>query len=101
MNGRLNYTEFIAATLETHGHLEEERIREAFDRLDTDSSGFISRSDLAAFLGENTSDEQITTLLQCVDQKEDTEQSKYTFLVLLTTLSHFYTHSSYDAQSFL
>ena len=32
------YTEFIAATLEAHGNVEEERIAEAFDRLDNDDT---------------------------------------------------------------
>jgi calcium-dependent protein kinase len=34
--------EFLAATLEVKGCIEEERIAEAFDRLDSDDSGFIS-----------------------------------------------------------
>lgn len=33
------YTEFLAATLEAHGYIEEERIAAAFDRLDSDDSG--------------------------------------------------------------
>ena len=49
--GHINYTEFIAATLEAHGHIEEERVAEAFDRLDSDDSGFISRANLRDFLG--------------------------------------------------
>ena len=28
------YTEFLAATLEAHGYITEDRIAEAFDRLD-------------------------------------------------------------------
>lgn len=33
------YTEFLAATLEAHGNIEEERVAAAFDRLDSDDSG--------------------------------------------------------------
>lgn len=39
-NGHIMYTEFLAATIEAHGHIEEERIAEAFDRLDSDKSGY-------------------------------------------------------------
>ena len=35
------YTEFLAATLEAHGYIEEERVANAFDRLDSDDSGML------------------------------------------------------------
>lgn len=41
-NGHIVYTEFLAATLGVKGSIEEERVAEAFDRLDSDDSGFIS-----------------------------------------------------------
>lgn len=41
-NGIIQYTEFLAATLEALGMIEEERLAEAFDRLDSDDSGYIS-----------------------------------------------------------
>jgi Ca2+-binding EF-hand superfamily protein len=34
------YTEFLAATIELHGQIEEDRIAEAFDRLDSDNTGY-------------------------------------------------------------
>jgi hypothetical protein len=34
------YTDFLAATIEAHGHIEEDRIAEAFDRLDSDDNGY-------------------------------------------------------------
>jgi calcium-dependent protein kinase len=39
-NGLINYTEFLAATIEAQGYIEEDRIAEAFDRLDTDEVGY-------------------------------------------------------------
>lgn len=39
-NNEINYTEFLAAALETQGSIEEHRLAEAFDVLDTDDSGF-------------------------------------------------------------
>jgi len=41
--GLIQYSGFLAATLEVHGRIVEERLAEAFDRIDSDDSGFISR----------------------------------------------------------
>jgi calcium-dependent protein kinase len=38
----IKYTEFLAATIESTGLVTEERLAEAFDRLDSDDSGYIS-----------------------------------------------------------
>ena len=40
--GHLKYTEFLAATIESTDLVTEERLAEAFDRLDADDSGYIS-----------------------------------------------------------
>jgi len=37
------YNEFIAATLEAQHRIEEEKLREAFDRIDSDETGYISK----------------------------------------------------------
>ena len=42
-NGVIYYNEFLAATLETQGRIAEVRLAEAFDRLDSDGSGFIGK----------------------------------------------------------
>ena len=39
-NGKINYTEFLAATIEAFGNIEEDRISEAFDRIDADDDGY-------------------------------------------------------------
>lgn len=38
-SGRVLYTEFLAATIEATGWISEERLAEAFDRVDSDDSG--------------------------------------------------------------
>lgn len=43
-NGQIDYTEFLAATIETQGVIEEQRLADAFDRLDQDESGYISKT---------------------------------------------------------
>ena len=42
-NGVIYYNEFLAATLETQGRVAEVRLAEAFNRLDSDGSGFICK----------------------------------------------------------
>lgn len=49
----INYTEFLAATLETKGSIEEYRLAEAFDQMDSDDSGYISRDNLRQLLGSH------------------------------------------------
>jgi len=71
-SGIIHYTEFLAATLETHGLLEEERLAEAFDRLDSDDSGFISKKNLRGilsdgFLGLKLTDNNIHEIIDEVD----------------------------------
>jgi calcium-dependent protein kinase len=41
-NGFIQYTEFLAATLETLGNVEENQLADAFRQLDDDNSGYIS-----------------------------------------------------------
>ena len=41
--GAINYTEFLAATLETKGRIETGRVAEAFDRFDASNSGYITK----------------------------------------------------------
>jgi len=69
--GNINYTEFVAATLEINGHIEEERVAEAFDRLDSDDSGYISRENLRQFLGKRASSAAIDDILKAGDLDGD------------------------------
>jgi Ca2+-binding EF-hand superfamily protein len=73
------YTEFIAATLEAHGNVEEERIAEAFDRLDCDDSGFISKQNLLDFLGEGGTMEDVEDMIRSIDADNDGQSESYRF----------------------
>lgn len=54
-DGYLHYTEFLAATLEMEGKkVANERLAEAFDQLDMDDSGHISKANLVEFLGRDS-----------------------------------------------
>jgi len=66
-NGRIMYTEFLAATMEAHGHIEERRIAEAFDRMDSDDSGYISKQNLKELLGKDFTKEAFEEILASAD----------------------------------
>ncbi|CAM9585474.1 unnamed protein product, partial [Hapterophycus canaliculatus] len=63
-SGRLHYMEFLAATIEARGYIEEESLKEAFERLDVDSTGFISRDNLKAVLGKTYDNALIDKMLK-------------------------------------
>jgi hypothetical protein len=62
-SGVLHYTEFLAATIEAHGAISEEALSEAFDRIDSDDSGYISTQNLREILGEFVSCEYIEHII--------------------------------------
>ena len=80
--GRIRYTEFIAATIEAHGLISEERLAEAFDRLDGDDSGFISAENLTEILGDDISQEEIDEIIAEADLTKDNKVSYVEFLAL-------------------
>ena len=61
----------LAATLEAQSYIEEERIAEAFDRLDGDDSGYISKKNLRQFLGSNATSKQIDNIIREGDADGD------------------------------
>jgi len=86
-NGHIMYTEFIAATLEAQGQVDEDRILEAFDRLDVDNSGFISKANMLDFLADTGSSEQeIEQIIEGADTEEKDGQVSYEeFLAMFRT----------------
>lgn len=79
-NGYIMYTEWLAATIEAHGHIEEDRIAEAFDRLDSDDTGYISRANLKEVLGKDSSPEEIEEIIKAADLNKDGKISYQEFL---------------------
>jgi len=71
-SGRIRYTEFLAATIEAQGAISEERLAEAFDRFDTDDSGYISVDNLTDVLGKDFPRHEIIDILgDAVDPSHD------------------------------
>jgi calcium-dependent protein kinase len=68
---QIYYLEFLAATLEAHGRITEERLADAFDRLDSDDSGYISRENFRQILGKEYSEEKVDEFLNEADEDGD------------------------------
>jgi len=75
--GNISYSEFLAATIEAHGFIEEVRIAEAFDRLDSDDSGYITVTNLTAFLGKDIPASFIHQIIEEADVLEHDGQIDY------------------------
>lgn len=71
----------LAATIEAHGSIDEERIAEAFDRLDCDDSGYITIDNLKDFLG-GISQEYLDAIIDEADITRDHRISYEEFLSL-------------------
>ena len=71
--GSVHYTEFLAATIEAHGKIDELRIADAFDRIDCDDSGYITIQNCeflilglrSVYLGCENNDVPLSNELSC------------------------------------
>lgn len=79
-SGKLRYTEFLAATIESTDLVTEERLAEAFDRLDTDDSGYISVGDLRELLGEDVPKQYVQQVIAEVGVEQNTRVTYEDFL---------------------
>ena len=70
----------MAATIEAQGHIAEDRIAEAFDRLDADDSGYITPENLRSFLGNDWTKEQVDEIIRSADTGKDGKISYPEFL---------------------
>ena len=73
-NGLIDYTEFIAACLQSYNYLQENHLRSAFAYFDQDNSGTISAEELRQCLASDDftlNEEQIQQLLAGVDTDGD------------------------------
>ena len=81
-SGAIRYTEFLAATMEMQGAIREELLAEAFDRLDSDDSGFISAENLFEILGGGFSRDEIDEIIHEANGGKSNKISYAEFLKL-------------------
>lgn len=70
-NGSISYCEFLAALLEARSNIDEERVADAFDRLDHSDTGYISKEDLASLLGQDKDSKDVQRLIEEADTDKD------------------------------
>ena len=80
--GSIKYTEFLAATIDATGLVTEDRLAEAFDRLDSDDSGYISFENLREILGEDVAEEYIDQIITEADLEKNNKVSYQEFLAM-------------------
>jgi calcium-dependent protein kinase len=80
-NDKIDYTEFLAATIEKNILLKEERLFEAFSMLDKDNNGKITKDELMKVLKlEKSDDKFVIELIKKVDKNNDGEIDYKEFL---------------------
>ena len=69
--GYIKYSEFLAAAVQEQNFLEDDRVVDAFNKLDTDHNGTISREDLKGILGDELDDAAIDRMIAEADFHQD------------------------------
>ena len=77
-SGTINYTEFIAASMDKSLYMKEEKLIHAFKMLDQDGSGKISKEELKSVLGtdeqyKEMTDDYWTNMIKEADKNGDGE----------------------------
>merc|ERR1712217_776282 len=80
----LDYTEFLAAALESRDYLSEDVCKTAFAVFDTSGNGRISQKELLKVLGDECSARQVRELVQSIDQDGDGFISFDDFMTMMT-----------------
>lgn len=65
-NNKINYSEFLAATIDVRNFLTESRLKAIFNQFDTDSSGKITEENIVLAmqkLGRDISREEVHTMV--------------------------------------
>ena len=83
-NGRIDYTEFIAATIDAAKYYKNERLLEAFESFDKDKNGQISKNELIETLNaEKCQEKEIEKFIKAVDKDGNGKISKEEFMALM------------------
>ncbi len=89
-NGKINYSEFLAATISTKQFLTEEKLWALFKHFDIDNSGYITHENLKNVLkktGQKISDAEIEDMIREFDQEKNKMISFEEFSLMLKQLA--------------
>ena len=86
-SGVINYTEFLAATIDKKIYLNEEKMYEAFKAFDKDGSGKISAKEIHEVLKmSNEDDSKVQEIIDQFDTNKDGEIDYNEFIIMMTKL---------------
>eukprot|EP00559_Dactyliosolen_fragilissimus_P001318 CAMPEP_0184866716 /NCGR_PEP_ID=MMETSP0580-20130426/23410_1 /TAXON_ID=1118495 /ORGANISM="Dactyliosolen fragilissimus" /LENGTH=528 /DNA_ID=CAMNT_0027366539 /DNA_START=422 /DNA_END=2008 /DNA_ORIENTATION=- len=86
-SGKIHYHEFLAALVESQGVVTSNHFVDAFNRIDTDKKGFISKQDLRDLLGTDYNESLVDQMLEEGDIKKDGQVDYDEFLILMSNKS--------------
>ena len=83
-SGKIDYTEWLAATLDEKSYLKEARLFEVFKAFDKDESGKISKEELMKLLQVEDDPERINKIMEDIDKNKDGYIDYNEFLDMMT-----------------
>ena len=72
-SGNIEYTEFIAASLEKNVYMNEQKLKDAFKLFDADNSGKISKSEISKVLNMSMNSKEVENIINKYDLNKDGE----------------------------
>ena len=83
-NGKIDYTEFLASTIQKKNYLKNERLFETFCMFDKDNSGTITKEEIIdALKAEKSQEKEIEQYIKAVDKNGDGKIDYKEFLELM------------------
>ncbi|EGR28784.1 protein kinase domain protein, partial [Ichthyophthirius multifiliis] len=92
-SGKIDYTEFLAATMEKSLYMKEDKLHQAFKMLDQDGNGKITKQELKAVLGRDQSfakqnDNYWDDMIKEVDKNGDGEIDYNEFIDMMNIITY-------------
>lgn len=82
-SGLIHYHEFLAAVIESLGLVTVDNLADAFNRMDTDGKGYISKEDLKKLLGTDYNEKLVDKMIREADKKRNGQVHYDEFLRLM------------------
>lgn len=88
-SGKIEYSEFVLASMNEQQLLSEDRLKQAFAMFDKDGSGFIDADEVKATLGfsKSLNEDAVNKLIEEVDQNHDKKISFEEFANMMRKLA--------------
>lgn len=69
--GCISYSEFLASAMRRKMFSDEEKLIEAFDRLDVDGNGYLEIDDFKQLMGEEFNQQEVEEMIRSADKSKD------------------------------